>query len=305
MLPVYLFYSMFGFQRVGDLLWALGDMRGRGILAGCTAGRTTLLGEGLQHDDGHSPLLASTNPAAAVYDPAFAYEVAVIVEDAIGRMLGPDPEDRFWYLTLYNENYPMPPLPEGPEGDAGARGHRRGPLPLRRPGRTGPATAGSASASRGRCGRRPWRRAGCWPTTGGCRPTPGRPPRGRAPRARRWRPSGGTGSTPVRAPRTPRGHRAPGPRGGPGGRRHRLHAGRARPGGPLGGPAVHLARHRRLRPLRRPGGPAPATSRSTPPTWWWPPWPRWPPSAGASPSEVSAAIAAYGIDPEAATPFSA
>jgi pyruvate dehydrogenase E1 component len=118
MLPVFLFYSMFGFQRVGDLLWALGDMRGRGILAGCTAGRTTLLGEGLQHDDGHSPLLASTNPAAAIYDPAFAYEVAVIVEDAVRRMMGEHPEDRFWYITLYNENYPMPPMPEGAEGEA-------------------------------------------------------------------------------------------------------------------------------------------------------------------------------------------
>ncbi|HLG68709.1 MAG TPA: pyruvate dehydrogenase (acetyl-transferring), homodimeric type [Acidimicrobiales bacterium] len=126
MLPVYLFYSMFGFQRVGDLTWALGDIRGRGILAGCTAGRTTLQGEGLQHDDGHSPLLASVNPAAMVYDAAFAYEVAVIVEDAINRMLGPNPEDRFWYLTLYNENYRMPPLPEGAEGDAVREGIVRG-----------------------------------------------------------------------------------------------------------------------------------------------------------------------------------
>jgi len=117
MLPIFLFYSMFGFQRVGDLLWALGDMRGRGILAGCTAGRTTLSGEGLQHDDGHSPLLASTNPAAVIYDPAFAYELGIVMEDAIRRILGPEPEDRFWYLTLYNENYRMPPLPEGPAGD--------------------------------------------------------------------------------------------------------------------------------------------------------------------------------------------
>jgi pyruvate dehydrogenase complex dehydrogenase (E1) component len=117
MLPVFLFYSMFGFQRVGDLTWALGDIRGRGILAGCTAGRTTLQGEGLQHDDGHSPLLASVNPAAMIYDASFAYEVAVIMQDAITRILGPDPEDRFWYLTLYNETYPMPPLPEGPEGE--------------------------------------------------------------------------------------------------------------------------------------------------------------------------------------------
>ncbi len=117
LIPCYLFYSMFGFQRVGDLLWALGDMRGRGFLLGCTAGRTTLNGEGLQHQDGHSHLLASAYPAIAAYDPAFAYEVAVIVEDGIRRMTGPDAEDRTWYLTLYNENYPMPALPDDP-GDA-------------------------------------------------------------------------------------------------------------------------------------------------------------------------------------------
>ncbi len=110
-IPFYLFYSMFGFQRVGDLLWALGDSRGRGFLLGCTAGRTTLNGEGLQHQDGHSLLLASTVPSVAAYDPAFSYELAAIVEDGIRRMTGPDPEDRVWYLTLYNENYPMPGLP--------------------------------------------------------------------------------------------------------------------------------------------------------------------------------------------------
>ncbi|HEY4946877.1 MAG TPA: pyruvate dehydrogenase (acetyl-transferring), homodimeric type, partial [Acidimicrobiales bacterium] len=114
LIPCYLFYSMFGFQRTGDLLWALGDCRGRGFLLGCTAGRTTLNGEGLQHQDGHSLLLASVVPNVAAYDPAFAYEVATIVEDGIRRMTGPDPEDRFWYLTLYNENYPMPALPADP-----------------------------------------------------------------------------------------------------------------------------------------------------------------------------------------------
>ncbi len=117
MLPVYLFYSMFGFQRVGDLTWSLGDARGRGILAGCTAGRTTLLGEGLQHADGHSPLLASVNPACVIYDPAFAYELAIVLQDAVTRILGPSPEDLFWYITLYNENYPMPPLPGAAEGN--------------------------------------------------------------------------------------------------------------------------------------------------------------------------------------------
>ncbi len=113
MIPFFIFYSMFGFQRVGDLIWAFGDMRGRGFLLGATAGRTTLLGEGLQHDDGHSLVLASTVPNVAAYDPAFAYETAAVVADGIRRMYGPEPEDIFYYLTLYNENYVMPPKPEG------------------------------------------------------------------------------------------------------------------------------------------------------------------------------------------------
>ena len=136
MLPIYLFYSMFGFQRIGDLAWLLGDIRGRGILAGCTAGRTTLQGEGLQHDDGHSPLLASVNPAAHIYDPAFAYEIAVIMEHAVTKIMGPDPEDRFWYLTLYNENYPMPPLPQADAGDAVRAGILRGMYRFAEPAET-------------------------------------------------------------------------------------------------------------------------------------------------------------------------
>ena len=126
MIPFYLFYSMFGFQRVGDQVWAFGDMRGRGFLLGATAGRTTLNGEGLQHQDGHSLLLASSVPNVAAYDPAFAYEVAVLVEEAVRRTLGPEPEDRFWYITLYNENYVMPPLPEGEAGEEVRRGVLRG-----------------------------------------------------------------------------------------------------------------------------------------------------------------------------------
>ncbi len=113
MIPFFVFYSMFGFQRVGDLIWAFGDSRGRGFLLGATAGRTTLQGEGLQHDDGHSPVLASTVPNCRVYDPAFAYELAVIIEDGIARMYGEHPEDCFYYLTLYNETYTMPAMPEG------------------------------------------------------------------------------------------------------------------------------------------------------------------------------------------------
>ncbi len=113
MIPFFIFYSMFGFQRVGDLIWACGDMRGRGFLLGGTAGRTTLLGEGLQHDDGHSHVLASTVPNLQAYDPAFAYETATIVKEGIRRMYGSEPEDVFYYLTLYNENYLMPAKPAG------------------------------------------------------------------------------------------------------------------------------------------------------------------------------------------------
>ena len=112
MIPFFIYYSMFGFQRVGDLIWAFADSRGKGFLMGGTAGRTTLSGEGLQHQDGHSPLLASTIPTLATYDPAFAYEIAVIVQDGIRRMYQ-DQENLFYYLTLYNENYAQPGMPEG------------------------------------------------------------------------------------------------------------------------------------------------------------------------------------------------
>jgi len=114
MLPFYVFYSMFGFQRTGDQAWALGDMRGRGFLIGATAGRTTLSGEGLQHQDGHSLLLAANVPSCVSYDPAYAYEIAIIVQDGIRRMLR-DEEDVFYYITVENEGYPMPPMPDGVE----------------------------------------------------------------------------------------------------------------------------------------------------------------------------------------------
>jgi pyruvate dehydrogenase E1 component len=114
MIPFYIYYSMFGFQRIGDLIWAAGDMKARGFLLGATAGRTTLNGEGLQHGDGHSHVLASTIPTLRTFDPAFAYEVAVIIADGIRRMFVEN-EHAFYYLTLYNENYVMPPMPEGAE----------------------------------------------------------------------------------------------------------------------------------------------------------------------------------------------
>ena len=111
MIPFYIFYSMFGFQRTGDLAWAAGDLRSRGFLIGGTAGRTTLAGEGLQHQDGHSHLLASTIPNCISYDPTYCYELAVIIHDGLRRMYGNN-EDVYYYITVMNENYPHPAMPE-------------------------------------------------------------------------------------------------------------------------------------------------------------------------------------------------
>jgi len=125
MVPFYIYYSMFGYQRVGDLVWAAGDSRTRGFMLGGTAGRTTLNGEGLQHEDGHSHLLFSVVPNCRAYDPAFGSELAVIVQDGLRRMLS-EQEDVFFYITLMNENYVHPPMPEGAE-----EGILRGMYPLR------------------------------------------------------------------------------------------------------------------------------------------------------------------------------
>jgi pyruvate dehydrogenase E1 component len=113
MVPFYIYYSMFGFQRIGDLAWAAGDLRARGFMLGGTAGRTTLNGEGLQHEDGHSHIQAGLIPNCVTYDPTFAYELAVIVQDGLKRMYGPAQEDIFYYLTVMNENYAHPAIPEG------------------------------------------------------------------------------------------------------------------------------------------------------------------------------------------------
>src|SRR5210317_1488591 len=110
MVPFYIYYSMFGFQRIGDFAWAAGDMQARGFLIGATAGRTTLAGEGLQHQDGHSHLLSSTIPNCHSYDPTYAYELAVIVQDGLRRMIG-EQENVFYYITCMNENYVQPPMP--------------------------------------------------------------------------------------------------------------------------------------------------------------------------------------------------
>ncbi len=134
MVPFYIFYSMFGFQRIGDLIWAAGDSRARGFLVGGTSGRTTLNGEGLQHQDGHSHVVAATVPNCRAYDPTFGYEVAVIVQDGLRRMLT-EREDVFYYLTVLNENYPQP---------ADARGRRGGD-----PARHVPGARGRGRRARG------------------------------------------------------------------------------------------------------------------------------------------------------------
>jgi pyruvate dehydrogenase E1 component len=114
MIPFYIYYSMFGFQRIGDLAWLAGDSRARGFLLGATAGRTTLNGEGLQHEDGHSHLMSATIPNCVSYDPTFAYELAVIIQDGLRRMVQ-NQEDVYFYITLMNENYTHPEMPKGSE----------------------------------------------------------------------------------------------------------------------------------------------------------------------------------------------
>jgi pyruvate dehydrogenase E1 component len=138
MVPFYIYYSMFGPQRIGDLMWLAGDIKAKGFLLGATYGRTTLNGEGLQHQDGHSLLLASTIPTLLAYEPAFGYEIAVIIADGMRRMFQ-EGEEIFYFLGVHNENYPMPAMPEGldpehvvrglyrwaPAAEASSGGHRR------------------------------------------------------------------------------------------------------------------------------------------------------------------------------------
>ena len=137
LIPFYIFYSMFGFQRIGDLAWAAGDMQARGFLLGATAGRTTLNGEGLQHQDGHSHVLASTIPNCVSYDPCYAFELAVIVQDGLKRMFA-DRERVFYYITLMNENYPQPPMPEGVAEDIIKGAYRLRPADGKGPRVNGP-----------------------------------------------------------------------------------------------------------------------------------------------------------------------
>ena len=158
MIPFYIYYSMFGFQRIGDLAWAAGDMRTRGFLIGGTSGRTTLNGEGLQHEDGHSHVLASTIPNCVSYDPTYAYELAVIVHAGLKRMLV-DNEDVYYYITTLNENYAHPAMPDGAE-----EGILRGAYKLRDvAAKTELRAQCAASRERARSCARSRRRRKCWP----------------------------------------------------------------------------------------------------------------------------------------------
>ncbi len=251
MLPVYIFYSMFGFQRTADSIWSAADQRARGLLLGATAGRTTLNGEGLQHEDGHSLLMAATNPAVVSYDPSFAYEVAVVTEHLLERMLGEPGEDVIGYLTVYNEPVVQPPLPDGLDEALIVKGLYRYVA-----GHGGASHAAQILASGSAMGlalRARTAGAGLGRRCGGVeRPGLGRP----APRRHRVRhlepaaPDRGAaravGHRGARRGRRPRcgGHRLP--EGGAGARRA------------VGAGAVRGARHRRLRPVRHSRRVAPA-----------------------------------------------
>jgi pyruvate dehydrogenase E1 component len=195
LIPFYCFYSMFGFQRTGDFAWAGADMRMRGFLMGGTSGRTTLAGEGLQHQDGHSHLLAANIPTCVAYDPTFAYEMAVIIQDGLRRMVTQQ-EDVFYYVTMMNENYSHPAMPEG-----AAPGILKGLYLLRESRMDADQAAGAASGLGRHLARGAGRGRPCWKAISAWRPTCGAPPASPNCDARDWPPSAGRCCTPE--PRRP------------------------------------------------------------------------------------------------------
>ena len=248
MIPFYIFYSMFGFQRTGDSIWAMADQLARGFLIGATAGRTTLTGEGLQHADGHSPLLAATNPAVVHYDPAFAYEVSHIMQSGLERMYGADAEDVIFYITVYNEPVAQPAEPEDVDVEGILRGiHQVVDGRGRRP-------AGPAARLRRRLPVDQRGAAAAAPRTGASRPTPGRSPRGTSWPATRVAAEEWNLLHPGESPRTAyvadklAGARRPGRRG------VGLHARGAAADRPLGARRLPRARRRRVRLRRHPPG---------------------------------------------------
>ena len=197
MIPFYIFYSMFGFQRIGDLAWAAGDMRARGFLLGGTAGRTTLGGEGLQHQDGHSHVLSSTIPNCVSYDPCYGYELAVIIHEGLRRMYV-EQENVFYYITVMNENYVQPPLPERKGVEAG---HPARDVPA-----AGRQPEGQAQGAAARFGHDPARGASpppsCCRTISASRRTSGASPASPSCGATVSTSSAGTRSTPRSEPRS-------------------------------------------------------------------------------------------------------
>jgi pyruvate dehydrogenase E1 component len=196
MMPFYIFYSMFGFQRVGDLAWAAGDMRARGFLLGGTAGRTTLAGEGLQHEDGHSHMISSTIPNCVSYDPTFGYELAVIIQDGLRRMYA-EQEDVFYYITVMNENYAHPAMPAGAESDI-----LKGMYLLRAEGKGARARACSCWAAARSCAKSS-PRPSCSSRTSASRPTSGAARASPSCAATAWKRRAGTSLHPEAAPRVP------------------------------------------------------------------------------------------------------
>ena len=251
MIPFYIYYSMFGFQRVGDLAWASGDMRARGFLLGGTAGRTTLNGEGLQHEDGHSHVMSATIPNCVSYDPTFAYEVAVIIADGLRRMYA-EQEDVFYYITVMNENYQHPAMPEGREDEV-REGIVKG-MYLFREGYAGKKSAprvqllGSGTILREVIAAADLLEQD-WNVAADVWSAPSFTELGREGMAtERWNMLHPTEERPAILCRDPVGR----PAGRAGHRRHRLRAGLCRTDPSVREAALSGARHRRLRPLRLP-----------------------------------------------------
>ena len=297
MIPFYIYYSMFGYQRVGDLIWAAGDSRARGFLLGGTAGRTTLNGEGLQHEDGHSHVLFSVVPNCRAYDPAFGYEVAVIIQEGLRRMVA-EQEDVFYYLTLMNENYAHPAMPEGAEDGHPARHVPAARRRLERARRSRGCSCWARARSCARC----WPPPSCSSRTSACWPTCGASPRSPSCAATGSRSSAGTCSTRLAKSRaSPYVTEQLEKRQGPviaSTDYIRAFADQIRA---VGAEPLPRARHRRLRPQRLPQGAA-ALLRGRPP-------PRRGRGAKAladdgaiDAKQVAEAIKRYEIDPTAPMP---
>ena len=247
-IPFFIYYSMFGFQRVGDLIWAAADSRGRGFLLGGTAGRTTLAGEGLQHQDGHSHVISASVPNCISYDPAFAYELAVIIQDGIRRMYR-EQESIFYYLTVMNEQYAMPPMPDGVQ-----EGILKGMYRFKRGGERRRQAQGAAARQR----RDPERSARGAEAAREVRRRGRRVERDELPGAlsRRPRLRALEHAAPDRDAAGAVRHPVPEGRAGRVDRRLRLHEDPAGLDRPLDAAPAAVARHRRLRPQRRPRRPA-------------------------------------------------